>query len=66
MYKVRLKGFRYIYRRADESGEQKHERVDTYNDFSVPDLRALELFVSNMACYSTDTLELEIYKEEDE
>lgn len=62
MYKVRLKGFRFIHRGAEEN----LERVDTYNEFVVPDLRALELFVSNMACYSTDKLELEIYKEEDD
>ena len=60
MYKVRLMGFRVIYR-----GE-KSEKVETYNDFSVPDLRALELFISNLACYSTDTIKLEIYNEEDE
>ena len=62
MYKVRLMGFRFIYRGENE----KHEKVETYNDFSVPDLRALELFVSNLACYSTDTIRLEIYNEEDE
>ena len=55
-------GFRYIYRGEGE----KSEKVETYNDFSVPDLRALELFVSNLACYSTDTIRLEIYNEEDE
>lgn len=62
MYRVRLMGFRYIYRGEGE----KSEKVETYNDFSVPDLRALELFVSNLACYSTDTIRLEIYNEEDE
>lgn len=62
MYYVRLTSERFIYRGADENSE----KIETYTDFMVPDLRALELFVSNLACYATGTIRLDIREKEAE
>jgi len=61
MYKVRVIARKYVW----HDGDGKGETVETYNDYKMGEYE-MRSFVHLLAKYATDTVHLEISREEDD